>query len=835
MILAYGTMYAQNKEKISIQFNNISIENAIKQLDKAASKLNFSYNSSMPDLKKKVNKSYTNKTVKSILKDLFFNTSLSFKQVGNTIVITKKKKEKPKNKRNKIVSGYIYDKKSGETLIGASIALPDYSGGSITNAYGFYSITIPEDITELRVNYMGYNGTTIQLDNRNRIDIQLESSDNEIEEIVVSTSEEKANKVSGIKTISVQQIKEIPQLMGEPDIIKAIQIQNGIKTVSDGSSFYYVRGGNFDQNLVLLDEAPLYNPSHIMGLVSVINGDAIKSSNFYKAYFPAQYSGRLSSVLDVSSKDGNNQEFHLTSGISTIGLRTTVEGPIAKGKASYMLSLRKSWVDEVIKLLKSSLNDTPVPTFYDINAKVNWQVNKNNRLYASFYYGGDRIKLDVSDFDAKWHNMTATLRWNHIYNPKLFANTSLVYNNFKSDVKVSQESNQWLGSINEGRLIHKLSYYANSNNSFIGGIKVGIHRFAPGWQKNNAVNIGTKQLLSAELFVEHKAKIGDNLTINYGVNLKYVNAFSNDNMIELNDKYEIVKEYDAKDVKQKAWFEIEPRANINYDFNENNNAFISYSRMNQFSHSLYPYQNDFDIFKMWIPVSNNIKPMQSDIYSIGYGYASEHFSWGLEGYYKQIRNQLDYTAYPDLQSRYYERYLRAGNGYSYGAEFNIGYKAKKYSIEANYAYSTTKFKTPDVNGGKEYISKYDIPHQVNITGKYNISKRWQVSAYWKFASGKPFTLPVGTQMVNGGTDVIPIYGDRYNARFFNYHRLDLMFTLLPSSKPKKLKGTLSFGVMNAYGHDNPLSIDYSYNYTTLNPRSITFLKWFPMISYQIKL
>lgn len=730
---------------------------------------------------------------------------------------------------NKDISGYVYDLETGETLIGTTIALIDKSRGAVSNEYGFYSINVPKSTTQVEVNYLGYEKQIVSIESQSKIDIYLKPLPTTLQDVVITIDNRKVQNISGGQTITSQQLKEIPQLLGEPDIIKAVQIQPGIKTVTEGSSFYYVRGGNFDQNLVLLDEAPLYNPSHIMGLVSVINGDAIKSSQFYKGYFPAQYSGKLSSVLDIATKDGNNKKIKGTAAISTIGARATLEGPLVKNKASYLVSLRKSWVDMVVKAMKG--NDILSPSYYDMNAKVNWKLSENDKLYASVYYGKDNMKYAPSSFNAQWHNSTATLRWNRNYSAKLFANTSLIYNGFQSGASVSKVGKEWKGSINEGRFIHRLSYYFNDKHRFVGGLKLGFHEFNPGWQKGEKNTIGTKKLWSSDVYLEHKLKLTPQLKLDYGINLKWMNTLASGSQVVLNKNYEVTGE---EPTQSKKWIALEPRANINYTINKGNQIFAAYSRMNQYSHSLYPYQNDFDIFKMWVPVSNNVKPMQSDIYSVGYRYASKHFSMGLEGYYKNIRNQLDYTAYPDLQSKYYERYLRAGNGNSYGVELDFGYTSEKYKVEVNYAYSKTTLTTPDVNGGRKYVSKYDIPHQVNITGVYNINKRWRFSAYWKFASGKPFTLPVGTQIIEGGTTVIPIYGERYNARFFNNHRLDLMVTLLPKDTPKKLKGILSFGVMNAYGKDNPLSIDYSYIFTTLQPKSQTFFKWLPMISYQIK-
>ncbi|MBI9063882.1 MAG: TonB-dependent receptor [Marinilabiliaceae bacterium] len=828
LLIVCSHLYAQKVEKITISFDDVSIESALKTLDNQLTETDFSYNSKLPALKKKVTRSFHSQSLNTVLNDLFKELPLTYKRVGSTIVIIKKNKAKSDERRT--VSGYVYDKATGESLIGATISTTDRALGTVTNQYGFYSLTLDGEATAIDVNYLGYMEKSITISGRSREDVKLTQDVNSLNEVVVQADRAKIEEqYAGVANLSSKEVKQLPLFMGEPDILKAIQLQNGVKTVTDGASFYYVRGGNFDQNLVLMDEAPVYSPSHIMGLVSVINGDAIKNTDFYKGYFPAKYSGRLSSVLDIATKDGNNQSFQLAGGVSTLGARLVAEGPLVKDKLSYMVSGRRSWIDKMMKG-----KGLPSPSYYDVNAKLHCKLNANNKLYFSLYHGKDNFSTDGNEYRSDWGNTLATVRWSHIYNEKLFANTSVIFNHFKSFASFSTTQNSWETEVSEIRLKHQLSYYLNDKNTITTGIKTGRHIFQPGRLKAVNIDLGKKQLHSFDLYASHRWDINEALTLDYGINLNVTGALGKTDLYTLDRDYNIVGTEKNKGGVYKTWFGVEPRMNLQYKLNRHHRLFAAYSRMQQFIQSPYPYQNDFDMLKMWIPVSNNVKPLKSDIFSAGYQYGSKFLSYSLEGYYKRIQNQLDFAPYPDVQSSTYEQYLRRGDATSYGVEAGVGYKTNKVNIRLDYCYSKTHIKVPEINNGKKYGAKFDIPHQVNFTASYQFTKRWGISTYWRYSTGKPYTLPVGTQLLNGGKTIVPLYGKIHNARFKDYHRLDAMITYRHGIKNKKWQGAINVGVINAYGRTNPVSVSYNYQTQAFKPSSESFYKYLPMLSYNFK-
>ena len=824
------TSFSQETDKVTIEFNNITLKEALKKLEKTYSNVSFTYNSNLKLLNNKITKTYKAKSLNEILDDIIISENLSYRKVGSNIIIYNT--EKATSKKSKTVSGYIYDKETGETLVGANIYSIETFKGTSSNSYGFFSISLSDSETNILISYLGYSDEIIQIKVlTTRQNVYLSPEDNQLDEVLIESSNNKIErKYAGALNITPAELKEMPLLLGEPDILKAVQLQNGIKTLSDGSSFYYVRGGNHDQNLVLVDEAPLYNPSHVLGLVSVINGDAIKSSNFYKGYFPAKYSGRLSSVLDITTNDGNIKEFHAKGGISVLGGRLVLEGPIAKNKASFMISGRKSWVDFLLK----TNDDAPVPNYYDINAKSHWKVNENNNLYFSFYNGHDDIDAGIVGFLTKWTNRLGTLRWNHIYNDKLFANTSLIYNTFNSLNVGENQKKEWLNGIDEFRLKHQMNYYLNDKNQFDIGFKLGDHAFAPGKFNDNSVDLGQKKIRTYGFFATHQYSLSSSLKLEYGAHFNMVQAIGKARLIDFDDNYNITKVYESGSGAYKTWTGIEPRVNLMYNVDDNNRVFASFSRMQQFTHSLNNTQNDYDIIKTWVPVSNNIDPLRSNIYSLGYNFSKNKLTVNVEGYYKTIENQLDYEAYPLLQNINYERSLRPGEGKSYGAELGLGYQFKKLKLQLDYSYSKTKLTIPGVNNGKSYVAPYDIPHQLTINGLYQFNYRWSISSLWKFSSGRPLTLPIGTQLLNGGSTVVPLFGNKNNARGRNYHKLDFMLTLAPKKSNKKWKGTWNFGVSNVYGRENPLIYAYDINNDETRSYNISFFRFLPTIAYSFK-
>ncbi|WP_440879565.1 TonB-dependent receptor domain-containing protein [Tenacibaculum sp. C7A-26P2] len=818
-------------QKITVKFNKITLKDALHKLEKKTIDRSFSYNNNLKELHKKINKSYKNKTLYEILNDLLKSEKLTYKKIGNTIIIyAKSKKDK---KKNKIISGYIFDEKSGEVLIGATIFSVETGKGTNTNNYGFYSLSLPEKNNTVSVSYVGYKNKILTVKNK-RQDIYLVIDNSKLNEIEIKATKNKLRKkYAGALNISSSEIKKIPLLSGEPDVLKAIQQQNGIRTVNDGSSFYFVRGGNFDQNLVLLDEAPLYNNSHLLGMVSVINGDIIKNTKFYKGFFPTKYSGRLASVLDITTKDGNKKNFQLSGGISTLGVRLAAEGPIIKNKISYIISGRKSLLD-----LLARNTEVLSPNYYDINTKVNWKINKNNNLLFSFYNGKDIYTLKGSFFNVKTINHFATIRWNHIFNEKLFANTSLIYNEFKGDYTISNDADNWKSNIKEVHLKYQLSYYLNNRHTFNAGVKTGFHNYQPGLYENLNINFGTKKLNSLNIFTNHKTQINSNLSLDYGINFNLTNALGKARLITLDSDFNVSNTFQNDGGVYKTWAGIEPRINLLYKFNKYNRSYTSYSKMRQFVHSPHPYKNDFSIINLWVPTSNNVDPLSSNIFSVGYDYSYGNFGINIEGYYKDIKNQLDYVPYPDIRDTNYERYLRRGNVTSYGMELGLGYKTEKIHLKADYSYSKTTVKNKYLNNGEKYITRYDIPHQLNLLGTFNFTKRLDFTTTWVYKTGRPYTLPVAVQLLNGGKSLIPLYGKRYNARLEDYHRLDFMFTLKPKISKKGWKGTWNAGITNAYAQLNPITIrDNLQNIGEDNKFKLeggNVFRLFPILSYSFQ-
>lgn len=814
---------AQNK---SIRFNDVTIKEALAILEKEYPGHSFAYNENLDELNKKVNKTYTNKSLDHILSNLLSFKRLKYKRYGKKIVIYKKKKRQKKAEKF-TVSGYVYDKESGETLVGCSVYTSDYSIGTTTNNYGFYSLTLSKGENNIYVSYIGYDNKKekLLLDKDLRHHISIEPSNVELAEVRVKSHYKTKERVyAGVTSISPKEIKEIPLPFGEPDILKAAQIQNGVKTISDGSSAYYVRGGNRDQNLVIVDEANLYNPSHVLGIVSVINHEVVKNADFYKGYIPAKYSGMASSVMDIATKEGNLSKMGISGGISTLGARALVEGPLVKDKLSYMVSGRMSWL---------SLMTKNAPEYYDINSKLHWKASENNKFFLSLYHGKDMLTGEYNG--TRWTNTLANLRWNHVFNGKMFLNNSLVFNRFNGvDVTDNQTSREWENGINEIQLKSTLDYYINDRNKFTTSLQFGKHKFVIGRFMDRSVDLGTRDNLSLSAAVTHNLKITDDLSVEYGINYKRYSALGPTDQLILDENYETVSFEKSNSGSYKSWNSFEPRLNVNYNINDHHRVFASYSRLAQFVHSLNNYSNDYEVTRIWVPVSNNIKPIKTNMYSVGYGFHKGGLSINIDGFFKSIENQLDYVTYPDLYSVEFERFLRSGNARAYGVELGVGYQSEKWKLQADYSYSRVFLTVDGINGGREYVAPYDIPHQINLSALYKMNKRWNFSAIWKYSSGRPFTLPVAQHVVSDGFNSysFPLFGNRYNARGKDYHRLDLMATLLPNpDKNKQWKGTWKFGVSNAYGRKNPIAYSYDFNGYELGTIEYSIMGFMPMLEY----
>lgn len=815
--------FSQNK---TIKLVDVTIKEALEILEKEYPKVTFAYNANVKELNEKITNKFSNKTLDEILKKILYSNGLSYKRKGEHIVILKK------NRRTKkyTISGYVYDKSNKETLVGCAVYAANFSTGTTTNSYGFYSLTLEEGETDIYVSYLGYANKKekIVLNNNLRYDISVEPSSYELSEVKVQSHQSmKEREYAGVTSISPRMMKELPLPLGEPDILKVVQLQNGVKTISDGSSAYYVRGGNKDQNLVIVDEASLYNPSHVLGIVSVINHEVIKNADFYKGYIPAKYSGMASSVMDVTTKEGNMEKMAISGGISTLGARAIIEGPLVKDKLSYMISGRKSW----FSLIKKG-----APEYYDINSKIHWKVSDNNKLFFSFYHGNDQITGDNNG--TRWSNTLGNIRWNHVFNGKLFLNTSLVYNKFHGvNVTDMITKREWENGIEEIQFKSALDYYLNDKNRFTFSLQAGKHDFLIGRFKDRGVDIGTRENLSYTGAVTHHWDVTDKLSVEYGLSFKHYRALGPVDLIELDENKDYKSSFKSESGTYKQWNSFEPRVNVNYNINEQQRLFASYSKLQQFVHSLDNYENDYDITKIWVPVSNNIDPIKTNVYSLGYNYSNKKIGINVEGFFKDIENQLDYITYPDLYNVQFEKHLRSGSAKAYGIELGLRYNLDKWKFMADYCYSRVFLTVPGVSNGREYIAPYDIPHQLSLTTLFKLNRRWQFSAIWKYSTGRPFTLPVGQQVVYNDYQrhVIPVFGDRYNARGKDYHRLDLMATLLPNPKKnRRWKGTWKFGLSNAYGRKNPVSYSYKFQESNLSVVQTSIFGFLPMIEYSFK-
>lgn len=711
------------------------------------------------------------------------------------------------------ISGTVADLDSGETLIGATIFIPTSGEGTVTNEYGFYSLSVPQSNTELNVvfSYIGFQKEekTIVADKDQTLNISLGTGVN-LEEIVVkanSFAEQLNSTEMSVERVTTLEAKMLPSLLGESDILRTIQLKPGIPSGSEGSSGLFVRGGGSDQNLIELDEAIVYNPNHLFGFFSTFNTDAVKDLKLYKGGFPAEYGGRLSSVIDVKLKEGNNKKFSGSGGLGLISSRLTLEGPIVKEKASFMVSGRRTYVDIFTRQVNKNNADNPdanlIPdySFYDLNTKLNYTLSDKDRLYLSGYFGRDQFGFnsDLFNFSFNWGNATGTARWNHVFNPRLFANTTVTFSDYKYNI-----SNEITGfSFDLGSSIQDLTlksdYYYNLSNAHtlkFGGA-VTQHNFEVGRLKagsdDGAVSFEAGQDYSgteAAIYISDEYSPNQKLTINGGLRLS---SFFNDGA---------------------SYFNIEPRIASVYRATEKLSLKASYARMNQYLHlvrtSGFALPTD-----VWYPSTQRIKPQQSDQVAAGFSLLlGKKYFLTNEYYYKRLRNQVDFVDYASLFANVdLEGDFAIGRGFAYGMELGIEKKEGKLTGWIGYTLALTRlgdFEPVDPSetfgqGTRYFSPRYDRRHDVSVVAMYEINKRLAASASWVYGSGDLIWLPAGRLVLQDAAGgefqaVVPVYGDRNNIRLAPFHRLDL--SLIIKFKPKWGESDLTLSAFNAYDRRN---------------------------------
>lgn len=713
------------------------------------------------------------------------------------------------------VSGTVSDANNGETLIGASVTVVITGTGTVTNEYGFYSLSLPaQDSVLLEFSYVGFQTQrqTVFLTKNTRLNVQL-SSGVQLDEVVVQASsfqEQLKSTEMSVEGITTQQAKVIPVVLGESDILKVIQLKPGIPSGAEGTTGLFVRGGSSDQNLIVLDEAVVYNPNHLFGFFSTFNTDAVKDLKLYKGGFPAQYGGRLSSAIDIKLKEGNSKEFAGTGGIGLIASRLTLEGPIQKDKSSFIVSGRRTYVDIFTNAVNRSNEDNedfdPIPSyyFYDLNTKINFTLGEKDRLYLSGYFGRDKFGFegDFFDFNFDWGNATGTARWNHVFNPKLFSNTTLTYSDYQYNIKNDLTGFSFeLGSRIEDATVKTDFYYvASPRNTLRFGANATYHQFSVGRLKagsdDGVVSFSAGQDFDGTEFgayVSDDLDFSEKLKVNAGVR---VSGFSNDG---------------------KTYFGIEPRVSGRYSLSERTSLKASYARMYQYLH-LVANAGVALPTDVWYPSTERVKPQSSDQVALGVSYLlSKDFLLNVETYYKSLNNQLEFVDGAELFANdQLEEEFAIGRGDAVGFEVSIEKEVGKLKGWIGYTLARVRrgeFKTLDSNASftqQGYFSPiYDRRHDLSVVATYDLSRRLTASATFVYGSGDLRWLPTGRftfQDVYGATfeAVLPIYQDRNTYRLPPYHRLDL--GLVWRFFPRWGESDLTFSVINAYDRRNTFFI-----------------------------
>lgn len=742
------------------------------------------------------------------------------------------------------LSGSVSDKASNETLIGVTVLFPELNTGTITNEYGFYSITLPEGTYKLEVRFLGFEtiAETINLDSDKHLDFHLNEALESLDEVVIKHDIEQVNirkPQMSVNALSAATIKNIPVVLGEADVVKSITLLPGVTNAGEGSSGFNVRGGAADQNLILLDEATIFNSSHLFGFFSVFNPDAIKDLKLYKGGIPARYGGRVSSVLDIYQKEGNSNTFHANGGIGIVASRLLLEGPIKKNTSSFLLGGRSSYAHLFLPLF----NIDNKASFYDLNTKLSYHINQNNNLYLSGYFGRDLFNISDS-FENTYGNAVLNFRWNHLYSDKLFSNLSLIYSDYYYGLQLNFVEFKWNSGIKNFNLKYDFKHYLNDKITLQYGLNSIYFKFNPGKIEPTTETSGInpfklidKFALENAVYLDAEQKLSENLTISYGLRLSSflrlgqdeLNLYENNQPVIFNEDLQIYEKaepigtenYKKSDVI-KSFTNLEPRVSLAYQLSDNASIKGSYNRMSQYLHLLSNTSSPTPL-DVWTPSGKYVKPQILDQFALGYfrNFKDSDYSLELESFYKTIKNRIDYIDGADLiANNAIEQVILNGKARAYGLELLLRKNDGRLTGWLAYTLSKSEQKTKGrttietgINNGNWYNTPYDKTHDVSLVTSYKLNEKWELNANFLFQTGQPTTYPNGQYEYNGIT--IPSFSNRNAFRLPNYHRLDISAKYTPKPKSdKKWQSHWVFGLYNAYGRKNAASITFRQNQDT---------------------
>ncbi len=765
------------------------------------------------------------------------------------------------------INGTVTDKKNGETVIGASVYVKENrSAGVVTNSYGFYSITLPKGDYTIIISYMGFDNVEEQISLTQDIkrDFSMNEKSKELEEVVVKSNSTRVNvrkpEMSTHK-LSITTIKKMPAMMGEVDVLKSLLQLPGVTNAQDGATGFNVRGGSVDGNLVLLDEAVVYNTSHLFGFFSVFNADVIKDLKLYKGGIPANFGGRVSSVLDIYQKEGNNKKFQVSGGLGAIASRLLVEGPIVKEKSSFVVAARGSYAHLLLKLA----NEPNSISFYDINTKLNYRLNDKNNIFVSGYLGNDNFNMNKV-FVNTYGNAFINARWNHIFSNKLFTNASAIYSNYNYGLKLKVVGIDWKSDIKNYNFKYDFRHYISNGLTLSYGLNSIYYKFNPGtirpFNESSTINpdqIARKYGFENAVYISAEQKLSEKISLNYGLrysNFKRlgreeINTYTNDQAVVFNPELQVYEEAKPSGIikfdknKKIAGFDnVEPRFAVAYSFNNNQSIKASYNRMSQYIH-LISNTASVSPLDIWAPSDRYLKPEILDQVALGYfqNFKNDAYSIEVETFYKKIKNKADYIDGAELIAhKAIERVLLNGEARSYGLELMLKKNTGKLNGWISYTLSKAEQRTPGripdepgINGGKWYRANYDKRHNLSVTASYDLTARWSFGGTFTYQTGRAATFPNGKYQYHGLT--VASYGLRNENSLASYHHLDISATY--KRRPYKTKGWRGewvFSLYNIYNRNNAASYFFGQNKTTAKSeaRRMSIFGIVPGVTYNFK-
>ena len=821
LFVGINPVYSQTDEvSITIQESKISVKELLDEITRQSG-IYFSFNPNSIDTKQEISFNVRNASLRETLEELVSKVPIKYTIIENQIVLNRQVQTEVIDNEEPdyfTLSGFINDETTGESLIGATVYAKGTSKGTSTNGFGFYSLRLPAGSYTIEYSYLGFSSkvTVVQLEKDEKRDVDLKNEPYDLPDVIVEIPMSDVIKKKQIGQLELQpaSIENLPEFGGESSLIRGIQSMPGIKTHSDGSAFFYVRGGAKDQNVIIIDDAPIYNPAHLFGFYSLVIPDFTKAITTYKNDIPVSLGDRLSSIIDVRTKDGNLNKMEFSGAFNPLIYRLSLEGPIKKGKSSFFTSFRRSNFQWLYKRNNPDLD----MYFGDFSFKWNYKPNKRNRLFFTIINGRDNLfnqnTLSSSGAGITWNNFATTLRWNHIYNPKLFSNTILHTGNYQ--YKLSTNQDVWHSGIGSLSLKSDFTYYNSTNLTTKFGIEFRGYFFNPGEILAGEFStlfppIEQDNTRQTVMYFNADYRFKEKWRINAGLRLS---AWSNDGPAEY---FTFDEDYELKDTVNvirgvyNSYVKADPRLSVEYSVDSTSSLKLSYGIYHQYLNLISNSVSPFSSFEVWLPSSPNIKPQRADQVALGYVkyFPKTGLEFSSELYYKKMRNQIDYEPHAQtLLNPLIEGELRFGEMRSYGLELMLKKDFGRLNGWLSYTWSRTLRQTADINGGREYPAFHDRPHDFSLMLNYRIKRRTLFSAYWTSYTGSAFSSPTGFYTFNGNT--VPIYGEKHNDRLPDYRRLDIAFQFILNKKPdKRYQHSLTFSIYNVLAHKNIVAVNFN--------------------------